>query len=87
MKIPIYELNSIPNISGVYFLFAGDKLIYIGATRWLSQRLNTDRIIRDFLKFGVTSVQYAYIHEDQVFGIEYWLINMFNPVANKLRKG
>jgi len=86
MKLQLYEVEKIPKISGVYFVFAKEKLIYIGVSEYLYGRIGAGRLIKDFLKFGVTSVQYIYIDKKQLFDVERQLIKMFNPTVNKLCK-
>jgi hypothetical protein len=86
MKLQLHEMDKIPKVSGIYFVFSKEEIIYIGVSEYLKARVNAGRLIKDFLKFGITSIQYFCIEKKQIYGLETYLIEIFNPIANRTLK-
>lgn len=95
MKFHVGEDKLIPSVPGIYFIFSNRTIIYIGQSRDLSKRVTSDRLIRDFLKFGITHFKIIpttsdYTDDDDFLRrenerleLEAMAINFFNPPLNK----
>ena len=81
------DLDYVPKRAGIYALFHGDTLQYIGKSNDLSRRLKEWRFkseIRDeYVPFG--NCQWFILRENQVSNAENVLICYYEPPYNVLR--
>lgn len=66
--------------SGIYFLFKGKRLIYIG------QSINVHLRIYEHLRVDYTSVRIIDCDPEKLIEYEKRLIAYFNPLCNKVHK-
>ena len=69
---------------GVYSVWAGDQLLYIGQSIELRRRLEYHTRLEGFLAAGVTHVLYVLVEDDLSRRcMEEWLTSKHKPVLNR----
>ena len=56
--LDLKALKRLPDTSGVYFVFSGGELLYIGGTRNLRSRMTDHKRFLDFRSYGVDGLCY-----------------------------
>jgi len=75
-------VSACPEVSGVYFVWAGGDLLYIGSSIKMRERLINHNLLEDFRDAGVSRVTWAEFWSGNMLEIEVWLIGNFRPLLN-----
>lgn len=75
-------VSSCPEMSGVYFVWAGDELLYVGSSIKMRERLVMHTYRDLFAEEGVSKVTWAEFWSGNMGEVEKWLIQEFRPRLN-----
>lgn len=78
-------IKSLPNCRGVYAVFAGERLLYIGKTRGIYVRIRQHHLRDKFIEMKADHVEYIECGSVESGLMEGWLIAKHNPPLNTAR--
>jgi hypothetical protein len=81
-KLPANAADQ-PHKSGVYFIFLGSELVYIGQSKNIRQRLSGHEVVKVLRLVGSISTSFILVDTADLNYVEYSLIKTFYPRANQ----
>lgn len=83
-SLPLVERSGLPNLPAIYFVIAGEQVVYIGQTKNLVRRLLTHDKLKKFTRAGAeTRIAWLECNELSLLRqIESVLIEYFAPTLN-----
>jgi hypothetical protein len=87
-KYKKHDTNEIGNVSGIYFLWRGDVITYIGISQGIYNRIYDSRTPHvDSKYFGYVSFEEIEMNNKDLEQYEYTLISLFSPRDNRTNRG
>jgi hypothetical protein len=87
-KYKKHDTNEIENVSGIYFLWRGDVITYIGISQEIYNRIYDSRTPHIYSKdFDFVSFEEINMNNRNLEKFEYNLISLFKPRDNGLNRG
>lgn len=75
-------IDALPRVGGVYAVFAGRSLLYIGKTRLLNVRIRQHHMKNRFIALNADHVEWIECEGTQMACMEKWLIAKHKPLLN-----
>lgn len=78
------QKSNLPNISGVYFVFVSERILYIGRAANLQRRWRQHHRQLEFEGFNEARIAWLHVSDSQILpAIEKALIQYFKPLLNQ----
>ncbi|MGD1852722.1 MAG: hypothetical protein ACFB2W_00585 [Leptolyngbyaceae cyanobacterium] len=85
--LTLENISALPEQPGVYFLFSGKEICYVGRTAHLSQRVTPSHSVIKKMGDGLSHIGYILASKYFVKVLEASCIETFNPSLNQINNG